>query len=141
MLLEDLGHLAPKVLGRPVQRTRSVQDAREYSLFLKSHLASRTALQVCTKSLRFRAAELIVEIAQDVDSVIARVHSAASRVPIVGIHSLEHPGSNNIPLGTAFRSLRKDTATQTNRPEALMIGPLSKFRRSAKAPKRSKESY
>src|ERR1700756_2088076 len=98
MLLEDLGHLASKLFGRPVQRTRSAQDARECSLFLEPHLASRTALQVCTKSLQFRAAEFIVEIAQKVNSVIARIHSAASRVPIVGIHRVEHPDSDNIPM-------------------------------------------
>ena len=75
------------------------------------YISSRTALQVCTKSLQFRAAEFIVGIAQDVNSVIARIHSAASRVPIVGIHSLEHPDSDNIPMRTAFRYLRKKTAT------------------------------
>src|SRR5260370_21960313 len=83
MLLEDLGYLASKLLWRLVQRTRSVQDGRECSLFFKSHLASRTALQVCTKSFQFPAAEFVVEIAKNTNNVIARVHSAASRVPIV----------------------------------------------------------
>ena len=124
MLLEELGYLASKLLGRSVQRTRAVQDARECSLFLKSHLASRTALQVCTKSFQFPAAEFIVEIAQDVNSVIARVHSVASRIPIVGIHSLEHPGSKNIPLRTAFRYLRKETATPgKTRPDTSSSSP------------------
>src|SRR5260370_30922985 len=83
MLLEDLGHLASKRFGCPVQRTRSVQNAREYPLFLKSHSATQTTLQMCTKTFQFLTAEFIVEIMQDVNSIIAGVHSEASRALIV----------------------------------------------------------
>jgi hypothetical protein len=87
MLLEHLGHLVSKLFGSPVKRTRLVQKTGECSLFLKPHLASRTALPVCTKSFQFRSVEFVVEIAQDVNSVIAGVHSVASGVPIVRIRS------------------------------------------------------
>ena len=83
-MLEDLTHLASKLFGRPVQRTRSVQNGGECSLFLKSHLASQTVPQMCTKRFQFLAAELVVEIAQEVDTVIAGVHLVAFGVPIVG---------------------------------------------------------
>jgi hypothetical protein len=83
MLLEDLGHLASKRFGCPVQRTKSVQNAGECPLFLKSHSATRTTLQMCTKTFQFLTAEFIVEIMQDVNSIIAGVHSEASRALIV----------------------------------------------------------
>src|SRR5260370_13103188 len=72
MSLEDLGHLVSKLVGCPVQGTRSVQNAGECSLFLESPLTSRTNLQMCTKGFQFRSAKFIVEIAQDVNSVITR---------------------------------------------------------------------
>jgi hypothetical protein len=75
MLLEDLGHLASKRFGCPVQRTKSVQNTGECPLFLKSHPATRTTLQMCTETFQFLTAEFIVEIMQDVDSIIAGVHS------------------------------------------------------------------
>jgi len=110
-LLEDLGHLASKLFGRPVQRTRSVQHAGECSLFLNSHLANRAALQVCAKRFQVPAAEFVVQIAQDLNRVIAGVHSVAFRVPIGYDSQLEHPGSKNIPLGRAFLCLLKHTVT------------------------------
>jgi hypothetical protein len=79
MLLEDLTHLAAKLFGRPVQRTRSLQNGGECSLFLKSHFASQTVLQMCTKRFQFPAAEFIVEIAQEVDAVIAGVSFGSIR--------------------------------------------------------------
>src|SRR5258705_11559132 len=86
-LLEHLGHLVSKLVGCPVLGTRSLQNAGECSLFLESPLTSRTALQVCTKSFQFRSAEFVVDIAQDVNSVITGVHSVAPRVPMIRIRS------------------------------------------------------
>ena len=61
-----------------------MQNGGECSLFLESHLASRTVLQMCAKRFQFLAAEFVVQIAQEVDTVTAGAHSVASGVPIVG---------------------------------------------------------
>jgi hypothetical protein len=55
----------------------------ECPLFLKSHSATRTTLQMCTKTFQFLTTEFIVEIMQDVNSIVAGVHSEVSRALIV----------------------------------------------------------
>jgi hypothetical protein len=106
MLLEDLGHLASKRFGCPVQRTRSVQNAGECPLFLKSHSATRTTLQMCTKTFQFLTAEFIVEIMQDVNSIIAGAHSEASRALIVTTSQSRTPRIKDYSPGHGIFSLR-----------------------------------
>jgi hypothetical protein len=100
MLLEHLGHLASKRFGCPVQRTKSVQNAGECPLFLKPHSATRTTLQMCTETFQFLTAEFIVEIMQNVNSIIAGVHSEAARALIVRTSQSRTPSIQDYSLDT-----------------------------------------
>jgi hypothetical protein len=98
----------------PVQRTKSVQNAGECPLFLKSHSATRTTLQMCTETFQFLTAEFIVEIMQDVNSIIAGVHSEASRALIVRTSQSRTPSIQDYSLGHGHSISRCASCTDSS---------------------------